>query len=716
MDLKEIMTTNFVLLQDSWTITNCLALLKHLQPSHAIISSERRLDQYYLTKAAELSQHLVDAPETVFLAEALTTTMYAPVPALESDSEAEDAPDRCIVLEDGYPVGFFDASIPPDQGTLRGTKGIHEIDQSELTPPALIVDVPPTVSIDGVVSVVILLSIELLSEIQNVLLLNLPAGAAVDIVMWARKGIIFEGATEGQLVIPEAGETLPLQFRLRGVEPGLRKFRICAFHNRQSLGVIHASIQVLSGSETSDSSHHSEVYPLQPLSVHYPGLPLLTLERHLTGKSELTPPLGVQSQQSRVSALMAKKTPDAHPHIQWEKCQPELLINNLKLDQKDSETNTQLKELLVSELSDLLGLLFSETNSILVETLTPGFSGAKVLKVMPFITEQGGGRWFVVKFGNIHTIEQEYTNYRKYVYYSIKDAYNASADKYDRTTHLGGIIYTFVGTDIRRMLDFEAIYQQKDVLHIKDVLYNLFRYTCENWYASTTELQLLDLTKTYQGEDNDSLEKLELLASESLPEVQFQQTLLFKSFKRMPARSFPNPFRVLRDTEELTRRTYVSTTHGDLNQHNILVDQMNYSWLIDFQNTGRSHILRDVATLDVVTRFQLLYAHQATLDEFLAMEEALCTIRRFSQLEDLTNHFVTDNLALLKTYQTVLYLRTLAHWMVERNPADDMSEYSIALLYITMDTLQYFSLANEQRERALLSASLLVETLGLVKK
>ena len=87
------------------------------------------------------------------------------------------------------------------------------------------------------------------------------------------------------------------------------------------------------------------------------------------------------------------------------------------------------------------------------------------------------------------------------------------------------------------------------------------------------------------------------------------------------------------------------------------MDSTGHVWLIDFQDTGKGHILRDVAILDSVVRFQLLTEQEATLEERLLMEESLCSIERFSQVKDLTNRFSTSNEALAKAYGIVVHLR-----------------------------------------------------------
>ncbi|HET8841290.1 MAG TPA: hypothetical protein VFN35_07465, partial [Ktedonobacteraceae bacterium] len=613
--------------------------------------------------------------------------------------------------------GFFDASFPPNEVVQRhGHERTSDTVVSEYTLPALDVNVPDVVPLNQVVSVLVLISLESISIIDYEDSLALPQGAVIDIVMWARPGLVFEGNTEGQLVIPMEGETAPIQFRLRGIELGLRTFRICAFCNRQSLGVISLSVQVLQASETEHVSHQSKIYPLQPLDAQYPGLALLTLERHASGKAEIMPHMSRPDQTQARSALPKENAQGVCSRVVWQDCDPELLVHDIRLDQGSEQAKMPTTDRLVHELNDLLGRLFSFADVIMVSTLTPGFSGTKVLKILPFLYSQGGGRWFVVKFGNIKTIEREYDNYRDYVYPSIKNGYNSAADRYEHTHYLGGIIYTFVGTDIERIQDFGSVYRQNDFAQLELILNRLFWYTCENWYRYGVQPEPLNLTEAYQEENSKELEQSEQLAADHLPAVQFQQELHFASFRKIPGRRFANPFRALTGARAFVRSTYVSTTHGDFSEHNILVDERGYSWLIDFYWTGRSHILRDVATLDAVTRFQLLAVHEATLDEFLAMEEVLYSVQHFGQLEDLPQRFVTNNPALLKAFQTALYLRMQARKMVERNPQNDIREYYIALLYITLDTLRYYSLPDEQRERALLSASLLIELLGVVKE
>jgi thiamine kinase-like enzyme len=217
------------------------------------------------------------------------------------------------------------------------------------------------------------------------------------------------------------------------------------------------------------------------------------------------------------------------------------------------------------------------------------------------------------------------------------------------------------------------------------------------------------LTSDYQQLLNFTPEKLARGLSDLGESVQGEQKLYFKSLKGK--RAYTNPL-LATAGRSFVRPTYVCTTHGDFNQHNILVDNTGNMWLIDFARTGRGHILRDVSALDSAVRFQLLAAEEATLEERLRMEKVLCSIEHFSQVEQLVDNLPTENSALAKAYAVVIHLRKLARKLVSQNPSDDISEYFIALLYHAMNALRFRDLSVKQREHALLCASLLVDRLG----
>ena len=278
---------------------------------------------------------------------------------------------------------------------------------------------------------------------------------------------------------------------------------------------------------------------------------------------------------------------------------------------------------------------------------------------------------------------------------------------------LGGIIYTFLGAS-SQLEDFGTFYARSDDEQIIKALDRLFCITCKDWYANASRLQLLDLTGDYQGVLRFTAEKLERafyqLQAVQRVTVSDQGRLYFQALEQ--ERPFRNPLQVM-DGLSLAFPTYTSPTHGDFNQHNLLVDADGHIWMIDFQGTGQGHILRDIVGLDSVVRYQLLTAKDATLQELLEMEQALCSIEHFSQVDQLAGKFQTHNPALAKAYAVAVYLRKLARDMVKQNREDNFNEYYAALLFNALNTVRFRTLEKEQREHALLTACLLVERLGL---
>jgi CheY-like chemotaxis protein len=387
----------------------------------------------------------------------------------------------------------------------------------------------------------------------------------------------------------------------------------------------------------------------------------------------------------------------------------EQAVTNLEVEGGLVKPGTDLQKRMAFELEDLLCRLFHRAKSILVRPLTQGHSGTGVVRVQPFYATGGSGYEVVVKFGDFHKVQEEYFNFKEYVQPFLGGGRNTMVLDFRCTPHLGGIIYSLLGSINDQLVDFGEFYRRSDESQITKALDRLFHDTCGVWYANRGNLEPLDLTTEYQQLLNYTPEMLEQIVAEQFLSVHGKHRLHLNRLRSN--RTFTNPLTMVR--KSFVYPTYLCITHGDFNQHNLLVDSTGHVWMIDFQQTGQSHILRDLATLDSVVRFQLLTEEEATLRERLHMEEALCSIKRFSQVKELTTKFLTAKPSLAKAYTIVLHLRTLAQKLVGQNPNDDISEYYIALVYNALNTLRFSSLSSTQREHALLCASLLVDKLGL---
>lgn len=390
---------------------------------------------------------------------------------------------------------------------------------------------------------------------------------------------------------------------------------------------------------------------------------------------------------------------------------PDQVVLDLKLNGTQIKENRSLQARLKTELDDLLCRLFGQAYEIMVKPLQAGYSGAGILWVQPAYSNTGNGQAVVVKFGDFRKIDREWRNFQEFVQPFIGGHRSTAAINLKRTSLLGGIVYSFLGTADNQLQDFETFYRHEtDVAKITAVLDCLFFDTCANWYANAGQLHFCDLTKDYLNIIGTSFETLQEIVTTDLTSVEGDQTLQFRLLNN--SRMFRNPILAIAQ-RRLMRSTYLCVTHGDLNPRNILVDQTGHTWLIDFQHTGQSHILRDIAHLDSIIRFELLPAETATLAERFELEQALSSIDHFEELELLQTTFSSANPALAKAFAISIHLRKLAHQLINRNPHADLEEYHIASLYLALNTIRFTSLSLLQREHALLSASVLAERLNL---
>src|SRR5579884_489443 len=384
---------------------------------------------------------------------------------------------------------------------------------------------------------------------------------------------------------------------------------------------------------------------------------------------------------------------------------PEQAILDLEINGISARSDVALRLRLATELEDLLCRLFYRATKIMARPLTAGYSGMRVLRVQPGYPG-GTGHEVVVKFGNAHAIKKEYRNFKELVLPFLGGGRNTIALDFRRTPYLGGVIYSLLGTVNDQMIDFADFYFNSDETRINSTLDGLFQDTCGAWYANCGNLEFLNLT----GEYMRSLEYTPSILERAFEQLAIEDREQISFVHLKNRRTFTNP-RVLLAGHPFICSTYQCITHGDFNQRNLLIDSDGHVWMIDFQETARGHILRDVARLDSIIRFQLLRPEDATLKERLHLEEALCSIEHFGQIEQRENPFSRSNRTLAKAYAVVMHLRKLAGILRRLTPNENLHEYYIALLYYAVNTLRFSQLPVDQREHALLSACLLVDRL-----
>jgi hypothetical protein len=381
-------------------------------------------------------------------------------------------------------------------------------------------------------------------------------------------------------------------------------------------------------------------------------------------------------------------------------------VSDLLLDSPGSAAadGTQVKRT-ADELDDLLCRLFADCKSLIVKPVIPGLSHAKILWVQPFLS-LGGARPVIVKFGGVAEITEELRRYERYIEPFVGGIHSTVVLDQGRTSHLGGIKYSLVNTTYEQIQHFGKFYTSSDVEAIKVACDRLFFDTCQHWYESPGRTTPCDLTEEYQRLLKFAPDRLQRVLATDLSDIESADDIIFPDL--LGGRAFPNPVRALAQQPQIMA-TYRCITHGDFNQNNILLDASKHAWLIDFERTGLSHYLRDVAQLDAIIRIQLMPPESASLEERLELEEALSAIMSLNSEESLETESKFKNPHVAKAYRLSLHLRDIARKLVPHNLNHDPTEYAAAQFYTTLNMVKFSWLPMIQRKHALISACLMID-------
>ena len=172
--------------------------------------------------------------------------------------------------------------------------------------------------------------------------------------------------------------------------------------------------------------------------------------------------------------------------IHWKESGAAEAVLDLTIGGNRVEGNSELQKQMAEELEDLLCRLFKDAKNILVQPLIPGHSGASVLYAQPHYETRGASRPVVVKFGDVKKIEEEYENFKTYVQHFLGGGRNTTVMDVRYTPHLGGIIYTFLGTSQERLTNFGEFYLENKLPQITKVLKGLFEDTCRSLVRQPT--------------------------------------------------------------------------------------------------------------------------------------------------------------------------------------------------------------------------------------
>jgi CheY-like chemotaxis protein len=479
---------------------------------------------------------------------------------------------------------------------------------------------------------------------------------------------------------------------------------------RERVHVAVLDVRMESDPDHDDTSGLTLARQLDPLIVKimvtaYPSVPVVRSSFDdvsaltLVGKDEL--PQGLLEALSR--AFSDKIGLNFDLAIQWQGLQLAEVASNIEVDPKIPS------DLIPAEVEEVLCKLFSRADEIVVSPLFPTDqaylapqSGAVVLKVQPHYQDGGWAAPVVVKLAAREMIEFESGNYKRYVERYIEGYRRTSLEDRTRTHHLGGIIYTLVGTPLDECLDLGTFYTTCSASEVVRSLNTLFMRTCHLWYRNREPQRTYDLMALYAKPLKLNLPRLEKALHEAgLAEWAGELHPLVPELKR----TIINPLEWLRQHPSLTAQVSLAYTHGDLHSRNILIDQNQQAWLIDFYRSGPGHIFRDLIELESDIKFVLL--DLTDLRMLYRFEMALVSTRYFDDTPTLPSFSQPE---LRKAFEVIQSLRHVAGRLV--GPHTMMLDYYQGLLLHTLAMIGWRHVSNRKKQHAYMAASLLCQRLN----
>ncbi|MDQ1266011.1 MAG: hypothetical protein QG635_1163, partial [Bacteroidota bacterium] len=175
-------------------------------------------------------------------------------------------------------------------------------------------------------------------------------------------------------------------------------------------------------------------------------------------------------------------------------------------------------------------------------------------------------------------------------------------------------------------------------------------------------------------------------------------------------RELPNPFHFLKyiwkERYALNFKWYKSIIHGDLNLKNILLDEKENIYIIDYSETRVSNIVSDFARLEPILKYELTgICNDEHIKERLEFEQGLASVNSIKEMPKFI--YSGSNPSIFKAYQAICRMRQYAATTTIFET--DIIPYFLALLEWTLPVVSYYGISITIKRLAAYTAALLTE-------
>lgn len=348
--------------------------------------------------------------------------------------------------------------------------------------------------------------------------------------------------------------------------------------------------------------------------------------------------------------------------------------------------------------------LYADDQRVMLQQLKGGFSPARPYRVTGYDHQNRRTLPTVLKLGPYAEIDREYRAYKNYVEKYILNnstAIMGIAECGDSK----GIRYNFVGISgpDSELTWLTNLYREKPLEELLPIFDKIFTSILKPWYGQP-RWETINLFEEHRPLDlftaiYDEAEKISGFSSD--------QDSLFCPYL---GRELPNPYHYLkhiyRSRRGEERLWYRGINHGDLNMQNVLLDEHENIYIIDFSETGLLNIVSDFARLEPIFRLEMVRLDsEKDLTELLNFETGLALASMIGEPPPLT--YDGDDPMVFKAHRLICRLREYAAKTVIFET--DLIPYLLAMLQWIYPVVCYGTAGILTKKLAVYSAALIIE-------
>lgn len=348
--------------------------------------------------------------------------------------------------------------------------------------------------------------------------------------------------------------------------------------------------------------------------------------------------------------------------------------------------------------------LYTDARRVVLEPLVGGFSPGKPFRVSSYDNENRRMLPTVLKLGPTSLIEKEIQNHQKYVHGYILN---------NSTTIMGqstcgastGMRYNFVGISgpDSNLSWLTNRFRERPVEELLPLFDKIFTRILKPWYGQPR----WEMIKPYQDHNPLPLFPMIFDAAEKELGISVQTATIDCPELGLV---LPNPYHFLKHEysarQSASQLWYTGINHGDLNMQNILLDERDNVYIIDFSETKPRNIVSDFARLEPIFKFEMTrLGNEADLISFLEQEKALAQVNSLDEVPPLV--YSGDDPAMQKAYQMICRIRKYAKTVVIFET--DIIPYLLAMLEWTLPIVIFVNVTPYAKKAAAYSAALIVE-------